>query len=238
MRCEGTLGRNPWMNTNLSVHHLFLYIWKHFSLWEFHNKIHVLLRERRMSCCSHFTLHQLRHQKSEARKTGREKTKRRGGLRKVRDAEMPPPQRMGGSFPEMDPFRPHPGLQLPWSKLSNSMPSTDASWLSSHKSTWSPSSLPPHRFFLPLSSHRKNCMVQISAFVLHLCWAFQNFFLRLILTGSFSSIHPQFRACHPTRNAMESFCFPLLATSWASTFHTVHLQPGPFRLPLHSVSGA
>lgn len=166
MRCEGTLGRHPWTNTNLSVHHLFLYIWKHFSLWEFHNKIHVLLRERRMSRCSHFTLHWLRHQKSEAGKTGREKTKRRGGLLKVREAET---AEDGGSFPELDPFRPRPRLQLPWAKLPNRMPSTVASWLSSHKSTWSPSSLPPHRFFLPLSSHRKSCMAQIPAFMLHLC---------------------------------------------------------------------
>lgn len=174
MRCKRMLGRNPWMNITFSAHHLFLYIWKHFGLWEFHNKIHVLPREKKMSLCSHFSLCQLRHRKSEAGKMGREKTKGRGGFRKGRNAEDASTSEHGGRrrqrpLPKAGPLQASPWLQIPWSKPFSKVPSTHPSWLSSHKSTRTPSSLPAHSFFLPSSLHRKSCMVQIPAFVLRLC---------------------------------------------------------------------
>ena len=127
MRCQRMLGRNPWTNITFSAHHLFLYLWKHFGLWEFHNKIHALPRERKMSLCSHFSLCQLRHRKSEAGKMGREKTKEeevfgKGGMQKT-----PPPQSMegeggGGLSPKPGPFRPRPGSRSPGLSLSARCP--------------------------------------------------------------------------------------------------------------------
>ena len=130
----------------------------------------------KMSLCSHFSLCQLRHRKSEAGKMGKEKTKGREGLRKGWNAEDAFTSEDGGRRQRRPlpraragPLQASPWLQLPWSEPFSRVPSTHPSRLSSHKSTRTPSSLPPHSFFFPLSLHRKGSMAQIPAFMLHLC---------------------------------------------------------------------
>lgn len=232
---ESMLGRNPWTNMNSSAYHLFLCIWKHFNLREFHNKIHMLLREMKTFLCSHFTLCQLRPQKSEA-----EKTLERKGQESKRFGErvewrrclhltvLPQSQFPSGSF-----------LGSGWSGLSMSAQAFHQGVLhprlmaQSPESTCSPGSLSSHWSFLPLSSRRKSYVIHVPGFVLPLCSTFQNFPLWLILTGSPLSIHPHFMARYSTRNGKENF-LGLLADP--PRFTLVHLKSGPFSLHLHSMS--